>query len=66
MKLTDKQLSALQEMYNEGGIRSDERIFHTNTLNSLVKHKLAKWVLYSDCSMYEITDKGIETLPRIN
>lgn len=60
--MTDNQLNILYELHNERGIDTSDKSYHGNTFNSLEKKGMIKWVLYANCSMYEITDKGIDKL----
>ena len=66
MKLTINQQDVLHWMYNEGGIDNSDCPFHKNTINSLHKKGLITYFTYANCTMWELTDKGLQCLTRLN
>ena len=46
-------------MYNDGGIDDEDTWYNKNTINALHKKKLITYFNYANCTMWEITDKGL-------
>ncbi len=62
MKLTEIQKYTLQRMYNDGGIDDTDTWVHKNTINALHKKGVITYFDYANCTMWEITDKGLSEL----
>jgi predicted transcriptional regulator len=62
MKITDKQKDALQSVYNEGYLDETDTLVHKNTIHSLHSKGLIANFNYSNCKMWELTDKGKQQL----
>ena len=66
MKLTEIQKDALQRIYNDGGIDYENTLVHKNTINALHKKGLITFFNYENCTMWELTDKGLKELGVLN
>ncbi len=66
MKLTETQKEALQRVYNDGGIDNEDTLIHKKTINSLYKKELITFFNYENCTMLELTDKGLKELGLLN
>jgi len=66
MKLTTIQKDALQYIYNDGGIDNENTLIHRNTINALHRKGLITFFNYANCTMWELTDKGLDALDPLN
>jgi hypothetical protein len=62
MKLTNKQKDALQYIYNEGHLDEIDTLVHKNTIHSLHSKGLIANLNYSNCPIWQLTDKGTQQL----
>ena len=62
MKLTEIQKDTLQRLYYDDSIDDIDTWVHKNTINALHKKGLVTYFNYANCTVWEITDKGLNEL----
>ena len=60
MKLTNKQIEALNIIKEEKVIAKDDHRLHNNTMNGLYFKGLVRLPRYANGEFWELTDKGLE------
>lgn len=65
MKLTNSEKDALITIHQDGGVDDEECIIHKNTINSLHRKSLITYFVYANCTVWQLTDSGLDKLPKL-